>query len=198
MPAFGAERGIVHAQADAHRGLQADGHGKDKIATASAVALRDRERRWHDLRRGVAQRRAMHIAHRYGGDQVAIQQRGAGKRQLLAADDARFARAAERRGEGADLLRLVALAAGDGARQCVEDEVLDALPDRLRQVVVLQAGDEARQLGGWRHSSLAPESLTAFAHFTSSDLMSAVNSSGEQIAGSAARLTSRSRMSGMR
>src|SRR5437870_3792131 len=80
--------------------------------------------------------------------------------------------AAERRGQRADLPGLVALAAVDGARQRIEDDVLDALANRLRQSLVSQAGDEARELGGWRHSSFAPESLTALAHFTSSDLMS--------------------------
>ena len=90
MPALGTKRRVVRAQAHTHGGLQASRHCHDEIATIRAVALRDRERRWHDLRRGVAQRRAMHVADGDGGNQIAIQQCRSGKRELLAADDARF------------------------------------------------------------------------------------------------------------
>jgi len=75
--------------------------------------------------------------------------------------------------------------------------------------------NEARELGGrsgdlsgdWSsgghgrisdQSSFAPESFTALAHFTISDLTSVVNSSVVEIAGSAARLISLSRISGCR
>src|SRR2546430_5932609 len=108
-------------------------------------------------------------------------------------------RGAERGGERANLRAVVALPAGDRARDRIEHEVLHALANALRQVLVAQASDELRELGRGRgrHSSLAPESFTAFAHLTSSALISAVNSSGVQIAGCAARLTRRSRISGV-
>src|SRR6185369_3122215 len=136
---------------------------------------------------------------RDGGNEVAVQKRRAGERQRLAADHRRFARVPQCRGERANLLGLVAEAAGDGARERIEDDILDALARALGNRVVAQARDKARELGGGRrrHSSFAPESFTAFAHLPSSDLTSAVNASGVEIAGSAARPIRRSRMSGM-
>src|SRR5258708_17202534 len=83
---------------------------------------------------------------------MAIEQRRSSEGELLAADDARLARGTERRGERADLLALVALAAGNCARQRVEDDVLDAVADRGGQMLVVEARDEPRQLGGRRLS----------------------------------------------
>src|SRR5258708_33462720 len=79
---------------------------------------------------------------------MAIEQRRSSEGELLAADDARLTGGTERRGERADLLALVALAAGNCARQRVEDDVLDALADRGRQLLVVEARDETRELGG--------------------------------------------------
>ena len=198
MPAARAEGLVVGAEPDAHGGFQACGNRGDECAAIGARSLGDGERGRHDLRRGVAQRGTVDIAHGHGGDQVTIEQRGAGERELLAADHRRFMRGAKRSGERADLGAFVALPAGDRARDRIEHKVLHALANARRQVVVPQAGDEPRELAGRRrrHSSFAPESFTAFAHLTSSALISALNSSGVQIAGSAARLTRRSRISG--
>src|SRR3954462_13137297 len=108
MPAARAERGVLRAKADAHGGLEAGGNGGDQGATVRAVALADSERRRHDLRRGVAERRPVDVAHGDRSDQVTVEQRGAGERELLAADDGCLARGAERAGEAPDLSGLVA------------------------------------------------------------------------------------------
>src|SRR5882762_8198364 len=118
-------------------------------------------------------------------------------------------------GDCEDQPALVAVASGDRARERVEDDVLDALADRGGNLIVFEIRDEARELGGrsgglsgdWSsgghgrisdQSSFAPESFTAFDHLPISDLTSAVNSSGVEIAGSAARPISFSRISGCR
>src|SRR5712691_6688503 len=215
MPTLRPKRRILGAEPDADGGLEAGGDCQDQRAAVRAVALGDRQRGRNDLGRGMAQRRPVDIADRDGGDQVSVQQRGSGKRERLAADDARLARGAERGSECADLPALVAVASGDRARQRVEDDVLDALADRGGKLIVFEIRDEARELGGrsgglsgdWSggghgrisdQSSFAPESFTALAHFTISDLTSVVNSSVVEIAGSAARPISFSRISGCR
>src|SRR6185295_18798058 len=158
---------IVRAEADPYRRLEAGGDGGDKVDAARAVALGDGERRRHDLRRGVAKGGPVHVAHRDRGDEVAVQQRRPGERQRLTADYGCFRGISQCGSERANLLRLVALAAGDGAGEGVEEDVLDALADTLGQRFVFQASNEARELGGGgggaHQSSFAPESLTAFA-----------------------------------
>src|SRR3954469_5886792 len=197
MPAFRAKRRVFRTQADARGRFEARGNGEQQIAAAGAIALGDRERRRDDLRRRVAERRPMYVADGDGGDQVAVEERRARERKLAIADDGGFLGCAERGGERVNLLGLVPLAPRDGARQRIEQDVFHALARRSGELLVLEAGDEGGEFCSDAHSSLAPESFTALDHFTISDLMSAVNSSGVEIAGSAARLTRRSRMSGI-
>ena len=110
MPASRAEGRILGAEPDAHGGLETGSDGEDQCAAARALALGDRQRGRNDLRRGVAQRRPVHVANGDRRDEIAVQQRRSGERELLAADDGRFARIAERAGKRADLPALVALA----------------------------------------------------------------------------------------
>jgi hypothetical protein len=72
----------------------------------------------------------VHVAHRDRGDEIAVEQRRARERERLAADHRRLVRGSQRRGERADLLRFIALPAGDGAREGVEQDVFD--PSLLR------------------------------------------------------------------
>ena len=55
------------------------GPGDQKGAAGEAVTFGNGERRRHDFGRDVGHRRAMHIAHRDGGDEVAVKERGAGE-----------------------------------------------------------------------------------------------------------------------
>src|SRR6266851_4973329 len=152
MPALRAKRRILGSEPDADGGLEAGGDCQDQRAAVRAVALGERQGGRNDLGRGMAQRRPVDIADGDGGDQVSVLQRGSGERERLAADDARLARGAERGSECADLQALVAVASGDCARERVEDDVLDALADRGRQVLVVELRDETRELGGGRVS----------------------------------------------
>ena len=101
---------------------QTGGDGDQKIAAGQVVALGDRQRGRHDFRGDMGHGRAVHVAHRDRGDQIAVQQRRAGKRQMVAADHARFATLRQRRGERRDLAGLLALMAGDRAGQRIENE----------------------------------------------------------------------------
>src|SRR6266850_1897371 len=89
--------------------------------SASSAAMRPESapRDWWNLMVGVPQW-AKVPADWLPARPKALRWRSASRpRSLLAADDAGLARAAERGGERTDLLGLVALAAGDRARQCV-------------------------------------------------------------------------------
>jgi hypothetical protein len=77
----------------------------------------------------------MHVAHGDGGDQVAVEERRAGEREPVAADHARFLRLCERRGERRNLVRLLALMAGERAGERVKEHQLAVLAHLLRQSV---------------------------------------------------------------
>jgi hypothetical protein len=93
----------------------------------------------------MRQRRAVHVAHRHRGDEIAVEQGRAGKRERLAADDAALVRLRQAGCECGDLLRLLAAMAGDRAGQSVEQEILAVIADALRNIVILQRCRKAGQ-----------------------------------------------------
>ena len=146
VPAAGARRGEIPAEPDARRRLAAGGERDQQVAPGKPVALGDRQRGRHDFRRDVRNGGAVHVAHRDGGDEVAVQHGRAGERQPVAADDARFLRLRQRRGQRGDLVRLLAPVAGDRARERVEQQVLGVLPRGRRNLLVVERRRELREL----------------------------------------------------
>ena len=104
MPAARTERRVVAAQCHAHRGLQAGGDREQQRLAAGAVAFGDGQCGRNDFGGGVIQRRPVHVAHRDGGDEIAVQHRRAGERQASAADHGRFFGRAQLRRERLDLV----------------------------------------------------------------------------------------------
>ena len=88
---------------------------------------------------------AMDVAHRHGGNQIAVEQRRAGERQPAAADDAGFVRLRERRRERRDLMGLLALVARERAGQRIEQQRLAMLAHLSGQIVMAQPGRELGQ-----------------------------------------------------
>ncbi len=77
----------------------------------------------------------MHVAHRNRRDQITVEQRGADKRQMLSADDARFLSFRQRRRQGSDLTGLFPLMSGECAGKRVQDQILAMLAAPLGQIV---------------------------------------------------------------
>jgi hypothetical protein len=90
----------------------------------------------------------MNVAHRDGGDEIAVQHRGAGERQAVAADHAAFGGLRETGRERRELMRLFALVAGHRARERIEQNVLAVFARALRDVFVLERGRELREHRG--------------------------------------------------
>ena len=156
VPAALPEFRIVEPVADPRRDLAAGGDGDEQVAAGIAVLVGDRQRRRDHLRRDVGHGRAVHVAHGRGRDQIAVQQRRAGEREPAAADDTGLAGLRERGRQRGHLMGFLALVAGEGAGQRVEQEVLAMLPHALRHVVIAKRGRELRQHSGcvaW-HSNL--------------------------------------------
>src|SRR5256886_8994600 len=59
------------------------------ISPRQAIALGDCQGRRHHFRRHMRQRRAVHVAHRNRGDEIAVEKGRAGKRQRLARSEER-------------------------------------------------------------------------------------------------------------
>ena len=151
MPAAGAKHRIIEPDADPRRHFRTDSDGDQKITTGQAVAFRDHQRRRHDLRRDVGHGRAMHVAHRRRGDEIGVEQRRAGQRQMPAADHARFAALRQRGGKGRDLTGFFAPIAGNRAGERIQQKILAMLADPRRQIVVGQrCGKFCQYLCGFR------------------------------------------------
>ena len=95
--------------------------------------------------------------------EIAVEQRRARERQLVAADHAALVRFRQRRSQRRDLIGFLALMAGDRAGERVEQHVLAVLPDLHRQILVFQRGCKSGQnLGGFSlHCSLLGRDLCA-------------------------------------
>ena len=149
VPAALARFREVPAEPDARGNFAARGERHQQVAAARSVALGDHEGSGHDFRGDVRERRAVHVAHGDGGDEIAVQHRGAGERAAVAADDARFLRLGERSGERGDLVSLFSPVSGEGASYRVEQQVLAMLPGGVRNPVVIELCREARKLLGY-------------------------------------------------
>jgi hypothetical protein len=79
VPAAGTERGVIEADADPCRHLTSGGNGDKKIAAGTPVALGNRQRRRDHLGGDMGHGGAMGVAHRHRGDEIAVEQRGAGE-----------------------------------------------------------------------------------------------------------------------
>ena len=136
VPAASAEFRIIGADADPRRHLASRRDRGEQRAAAQPVALGNGERRRHDLGRDMRHRLAMHVAHGDRGDQIGVEQGRAGKRQMVAADHARFRALRQARRQRRDLPGLLAEPAGDGAGQRIEQQRLAVLADARRNVLV--------------------------------------------------------------
>ncbi len=145
MPAARAKHRIIEPDADPRRHFASRGDSDQKIAAGKSVALGDCQRRRHDFRRDVSHGGAVHIAHRHRGNEVTIEQRRAGKRQLPAADHARLAALRQSRSERRDLPGLLALMAGYRASERIQEQILAMLADAFRQIAIAQRCGEFRQ-----------------------------------------------------
>ena len=148
VPALAAEDRVVEADPHPRRGLQACGQRGEQRPPGGAVGLRDGEGRRHDLRRDVGERRAVDVAHRHRGNQVAVHERRAGERRPPAADDRGVAGLPEGARRGGDLGGLLPLAPGQRAGQRVEEQRLARFPDRGGDRAALQPRGEPRQRPG--------------------------------------------------
>ena len=148
MPATRAKRRVVRAVRHAHRGFQPRRDGSQQRLAAGTIAFGNRQRGRYHLRRGVIQRRAMHVAYGDGSDQIAVEQRRACQRQFVTAEYAGFTGSAQCRRQAAYLFHLVAVRASQRAGDGVEKDVFDAFTDRRGDLFVLQPGDEGRKSGG--------------------------------------------------
>ena len=148
VPAPRAEFWIIGADTDPRRHLASRGDRGEQRAAAQSVAFGNGERRRHDLGRHVRHGLAMHVAHGDRGDEIGVEQGRAGKRQMLAADHARFRALRQTRRQRRDLSGLLAEPAGDRAGQRVEQQRLAVLASARRNVLVAQRGGELRQCLG--------------------------------------------------
>ena len=145
VPAVAAEGRVIEADPNPRRDFASGGGRDNEVAPRQAIALGDCQGGRHHFRRHMRQRRAVHVAHRNRGDEIAVEKGRAGKRQRLAADDAALVRLRQARCERGDLLRLLAAVAGDRAGQSVEQEILAVIADALGNIVILQQCRKAGQ-----------------------------------------------------
>jgi hypothetical protein len=136
VPTAGAEFWIIGADTDPRRHLASRGDRGEQRAPAQSVALGNGQRRRHDLRRDVRHGLAMHVAHGDRGDEIGVERSRAGKRQMLAADHARFRALRQARCQRRDLSGLLAEPAGDRAGQRIEQQRLAVLASARRNVLV--------------------------------------------------------------
>ena len=87
----------------------------------------------------------MCVAHGNGGDEIAVEQRGAGKRKLFIANHTRLIGLRERRRQRSKLMGLLAAMPGERADERVEQQRLAVLPRFFRNVFVSQCGGKPRQ-----------------------------------------------------
>src|SRR5262245_44740409 len=73
VPAPTPERRVIHTGRDSCRRLEPGGQCDEQIAPARMVALRDAERRRDDDRLKMRRGRTIDIAHRYRGDEKAVE-----------------------------------------------------------------------------------------------------------------------------
>jgi len=104
----------------------------------------------------MRQRRAMDIAHRNGGDQIAVEQSRAGQRQVVAADYRALRRRRDAAGKTEHLPGFFAVMPGKRAGQRIQQHVLAVLTHRRRNVVVFQRSRKAGEMfsGRFRHRFL--------------------------------------------
>jgi len=145
VPAAGTERRIVEPDPDPRRHLASGGDRHQEVAAGKPIALRDRQGRRDHFRRDVGHGGTVHVAHRHGRDEIAVEQGRTGKRQVTAADHARFIRLRQRRRQRRQLMGFLALVAGQGTGESIQQQVLAVLPDVVRKVVVCQRGSKLRQ-----------------------------------------------------
>ena len=148
VPPFLSERRVVESQADARRHLQPRDQRGEKIGARGVVARRDRERRRDDFGRDMGQRRAVHVAHGDGGDQVAVHRRRAGERHRLPADHNALGGVAESRRQRANLAGLFAPMPGERAGKRVQQQGLRGVAHIVRNRFQLQRGREFGKLFG--------------------------------------------------
>ena len=71
---------------------------------------------------------------------------------MIVADDGAFARLRQRGGERFDLFRFLALVAGDGTRERIEQDDFRVIAHPLRDALVIERRGELRErFGGIRH-----------------------------------------------
>jgi hypothetical protein len=87
----------------------------------------------------------MRVAHGDGGDEIAVEQSRAGEREAVAADHAAFVGLSKTRRQRRDLLRLLALVAGERASEGVEQQIFAVLFNLVRKLVVGQCGCKSCQ-----------------------------------------------------
>ena len=111
----------------------------------------------------MGQRRPVHVAHGNRGDEIAIEDRRAGERQPVAANDAALVRLRQCRRQGGELLRLLAAVPGHRTCQRIQQDVLAVISDTSRKIVVLQRCRKAGQHLGdvLRHTILPCEAIFA-------------------------------------
>jgi hypothetical protein len=151
MPAALPKARVANPAADSDGRLQAGGQRGEKLASGDAPSLRRSERGRHHLRRDVAEVRTVHVAHRYGRDLVAVQQRCADARQTTAPDDGGFVSRCELAGNGLHLCCLVPMSPGKGASQRIEEQEGNAPANIGRNVVISQFRGPRSELGTRTH-----------------------------------------------
>ena len=140
VEAAGSERRIVEPDPYAGRHLASGGGRHQEIAAGQIVTFGDRQSRRHHFRGDMGHGGAMRVAHGDGGDEIAVEQRRAGEREVVAADHAGLARLRQARCQRRDLVCLLALVAGKRAGEGIEQQVLAVLLDPVRKLLVGQCG----------------------------------------------------------